>query len=74
MVLAGKLIPYQESYNQIFNLEQFMIGELREFSFVRAKTQLERSPERCLQLKLHLWFKRELLFFSLHWFWFLSNF
>jgi sodium/bile acid cotransporter 7 len=24
MVLAGKLIPYRESYNQIFNLEQFI--------------------------------------------------
>jgi len=55
MVLAGKLIPYQESYNQIFNLEQFIDwGIAGIFLLYGLKLNLKEVLKDVSNWKLHL--------------------
>ncbi len=55
MVIAGKLIPYQESYNQIFNLEQFIDwGIAGIFLLYGLKLNLKEVLKDVSNWKLHL--------------------
>ena len=55
MVLAGKIIPYQESYHQIFNLEQFIDwGIAGIFLLYGLKLNLKEVLKDVSNWKLHL--------------------
>ena len=55
MVFAGKVIPYQDSYNQIFNLEAFIDwGIAGIFLLYGLKLNLKEVVKDVSNWKLHL--------------------
>ena len=55
MVVAGKVIPYQDSYNQIFNLEAFIDwGIAGIFLLYGLKLNLKEVVKDVSNWKLHL--------------------